>query len=434
MIGIVNKKRFLINTDFALLFFGRLVSDIGHHLYNFAIGWYVLTITSSAAQAGFYMAFGTIIFVILTPVAGVLVDRWDRIKIIYITDYIRGISIFIAGLIILIQPLVSIGNFTINFQDAFPQLVVLYITAFFFSVNGALFSPAVTASIPYLVKDEDLMRANSLNSGMGAFVSILGGLLAGVLYTTLGIGLIFIITSVSYVLSAISEMFIKTKSHEKNQAKLTLALAIKEFGEGFTFILQKQGMLMFVIVVLLINMLAAPLFGVAQPYFFNQVVQSEPWVYSLIGFGFSVGSIVMAIILAGKPTKELVNKPLRRGLLGFTLGVALNGVIVFLYTESIIGLWVMFGLMLVVSVGIGLNITYVNTPIGVALQRYVPKDKLGRVNSIINLMAVGVIPFSTVLAGLAIESLSLPWFYLIVASGMAIAASIAYFSKSLRHF
>jgi len=52
MIGIVNKKRFLINTDFALLFFGRLVSDIGHHLYNFAIGWYVLTITSSAAQAG----------------------------------------------------------------------------------------------------------------------------------------------------------------------------------------------------------------------------------------------------------------------------------------------------------------------------------------------------------------------------------------------
>ncbi|MFZ9139130.1 MAG: MFS transporter, partial [Bacilli bacterium] len=86
----MNKKRFLINTDFALLFFGRLVSDIGHHLYNFAIGWYVLTITSSAAQAGFYMAFGTIIFVILTPVAGVLVDRWDRIKIIYITDYIRG--------------------------------------------------------------------------------------------------------------------------------------------------------------------------------------------------------------------------------------------------------------------------------------------------------------------------------------------------------
>jgi MFS transporter, DHA3 family, macrolide efflux protein len=428
------KKNFLINRDFGLLFFGRLVSDIGHHLYNFAIGWYILTLTSSAAQAGFYMAFGTIVFVVLTPFAGVLVDRWNRIKIIYMTDFIRGISIFLAGLVILTTPVVTLGSWVITFNDALPQLVVLYITAFFFSVNGALFSPAVTASIPYLVKDEDLMRANSLNSGMGAFVSILGGLLAGVLYTTLGIGLIFMITSVSYVLSAISEMFIQTKSHEKNDTKLTIASAVKEFSEGFTFILQKQGMLMFVVVVLIINMLAAPLFGVAQPYFFNQVVQSEPWVYSLIGFAFSIGSIVMALILAGKPTKELVNKPLRRGLLGFTLGVAFNGVIVYLFTEAMIGVWVMFALMLTVSVGIGLMITYVNTPIGVALQRYVPKDKLGRVNAIINLMATGVIPFSTVLAGLAIESLSLPLFYMLVAIGMGLAATLAYRSKSLRHF
>ena len=434
MIGIVSQSRFLINKDFALLFFGRLVSDIGHHLYNFAIGWYVLTITNSAAQAGFYMAFGGIIFVVLTPIAGVLVDRLDRIKIIYITDFIRGVSIFLAGLVIIIQPMFQLGNLSIDLGEPTAQLVVLYITAFLFSVNGALFSPAVTASIPYLVKDEDLMRANSLNSGMHAFVSIVGGLLAGVLYTTLGIGFIFIITSMSYVLSAISEMFIKTKSHEVNAQKLTLQLALKEFGEGFTFILQKQGMLMFVIVVLLINMLAAPLFGVAQPYFFNQVVQSEPWVYSLIGFAFSLGSIVMAIILAGKPTKELVNRPLRRGLLGFTIGVAFNGLIVLLYTESIIGIWLMFGFMMFVSVGIGLNITYVNTPIGVALQRYVPKDKLGRVNSIINLMAVGIIPFSTALAGLLIESLSLPFFYLFVVLGMGIASTIAYRSKSLRHF
>ncbi len=430
----MNKKRFLINTDFALLFFGRLVSDIGHHLYNFAIGWYVLTITSSAAQAGFYMAFGGIVFVVLTPIAGVLVDRLDRIKIIYITDYIRGISIFLAGLVILFQPVIRIGNFQIDFAEPTVQLVVLYINAFLFSVNGALFSPAITASIPYIVQDEDLMRANSLNSGMGAFVSIIGGLLAGVLYTTLGIGFIFMITSVSYVLSAISEMFIKTKSHEKKESKLTLQLAIQEFAEGFTFILQKQGMLMFVIVVLIVNMLAAPLFGVAQPYFFNQIAQTEPWIYSFIGFGFSIGSIVMALILAGKPTKELVNKPLRRGLLGFTIGVALNGLIVYLFIEGLISLWIMFGLMMVISVGIGLNITYVNTPIGVALQRYVPKDKLGRVNSIINLMAVGIIPFSTALAGLAIESLSLPLFYLFVALGMGVGALIAYRSKSLRHF
>jgi uncharacterized membrane protein len=79
-------------------------------------------------------------------------------------------------------------------------------------------------------------------------------------------------------------------------------------------------------------------------------------------------------------------------------------------------------------------ITYVNTPVGVALQRYVPKDKLGRVNAIINLMAIGVIPFSTALAGVVIENLPLPYFYLLVALGMGIASTIAYRSRSLRHF
>ncbi|MGA0097679.1 MAG: MFS transporter [Bacilli bacterium] len=428
------KKAFLINRDFALLFFGRFVSDLGHHLYNFAIGWYVLTITSSAAQAGFYMAFGGIVYVILTPFAGVLVDRLDRVKIIYMTDYIRGFFILFAGFMIVFQPVFQLGNHLINFAEPVPQLVLLYLTAFFFSANGAMFSPAVTAVIPYLVKDEELQRANSLNAALGAMVSIIGGLLAGVLYTTIGIGFIFLITGTSYVFSATSEMFIRTVSHEKNQNKLTLGFAFKEFGEGFAFILQKQGMLIFVIVVLIINMLAAPLFGVAQPYFFNQVVQSEPWVYSLIGFAFSTGSIVMAIILARRTPSALVNRPLRRGLLGFTLGVGLNGLIVFGYEQGIFNMVTLVGLMLIVGFGIGIMITYVNTPVGVALQRYVPKDKLGRVNSIINLMAIGVIPFSTALAGVLIENLPLPFFYGIVALGMGIASLIAYRSKSLRQF
>lgn len=428
------KKHWLINRNFALLFFGRLVSDIGHHLYNFAIGWYVLSLTNSAAQAGFYMAFGGIVYVILTPLAGVLVDRLDRIKIIYITDFIRGISIFTAGLFILFQPDLNLFGFMIDGSSESTQLVVLYITAFIFSVNGALFAPAVTASVPYLVEDADLQRANSLHAGQTALVSIIGAVSAGILYGALGIGFIFILTSVSYLLSAISEMFIKANTHEKNTTKLTLTSAMSEFSEGFTFILKKEGMLSFVLIVLVVNMLASPLFGVAQPYFFNQVVQTDAFYFSLIGFAFSTGSIVMAVILSRKTTDKKVNHPLKKGLFGFTIGVALNGLIVLSFVESWINFIAMYSLMVLVSIGIGLIITYVNTPIGVALQRYVPKDKLGRVNAIINLLAQGVIPFSTVLAGIMIESLSLPLFYGIAALGMAITTWFAYRSVSLKAF
>ena len=174
------KKPMLINRDFALLFFGRLVSDIGYHLYTFAIGWYILSLTNSASQAGYYMAFSGIVFVLLTPLAGVLADRLNRIKIIYVTDYVRGGTILIAGLLILLKPTFSFIGLTIDMNQILSQLVVLYITAFIFSINEALFIPAVTASIPYIVEDSHLQKANSLNAGLRAFVSIVGALSGGV--------------------------------------------------------------------------------------------------------------------------------------------------------------------------------------------------------------------------------------------------------------
>jgi hypothetical protein len=65
---------------------------------------------------------------------------------------------------------------------------------------GALLNLAITASIPYLVKDEELQKANSLNSGLGELVVIVGGLLAETIYTFLGIGVILLIKGISYPL------------------------------------------------------------------------------------------------------------------------------------------------------------------------------------------------------------------------------------------
>jgi hypothetical protein len=94
----------------------------------------------------------------------------------------------------------------------------------------------------------------------------------------------------------------------------------------------------------------------------------------------------------------------------------------------------LYGLSIVVSLGIGVVITYVNTPIGVAIHRYVPKEKMGRVNAIISFMAQGVVPISTALSGWMIDQGSLPLFYLIVVLGMALGSWMSYRSKSLEAF
>ena len=116
----------LKNKNFLLLYFGRLVSNFGNVFYNFAIGWYILSFTESASASGFYIAFGAIVYFILTPFGGVLSDRWDRVKIVYITDFIRGASIVLAGLVIMFNGTISVGNLSIDFSSETFKLVILY--------------------------------------------------------------------------------------------------------------------------------------------------------------------------------------------------------------------------------------------------------------------------------------------------------------------
>jgi MFS family permease len=133
----------LINAQFDKLFWGRLVSEIGHYLYHFAIGWYILDLTSSAAQTGIYLAFTGIIQVIMTPLGGVLVDRWNRVKVIYMTDFLRSGIILLAGLSITFMPIVDMGAFVLD---------SISIPLYFLIVTLSLLTVAILASLSRSLK------------------------------------------------------------------------------------------------------------------------------------------------------------------------------------------------------------------------------------------------------------------------------------------
>jgi MFS family permease len=118
----MKKTLFFTNRNFALLFLGGLVSRLGDSFYNFAISWYILSLTGSPVQAGYYMAFGAVIYLILSPFGGAIVDRLDKIKVIYLTDFVRGISVLVAGLMIF------------SGVEQSTQLIILYITSFIISI------------------------------------------------------------------------------------------------------------------------------------------------------------------------------------------------------------------------------------------------------------------------------------------------------------
>ena len=142
------------NKNFRLVFLGALVSSVGDVLFNFAMGLYILELTHSAFMLSLYGTIGGITWLILAPFGGVLVDRMSRVKVIYLTDFIRGINILLCGMVIL-----WVKN---------PNIIMfcLCLTAVISSANGALFGPASQAVIPLSVEEDELVGANSLMSLM----------------------------------------------------------------------------------------------------------------------------------------------------------------------------------------------------------------------------------------------------------------------------
>lgn len=420
------------NKNFVLLYFGRLVSNFGHIFYNFAISWFILSFTQSPSASAIYMAFGAIVYFILTPFGGVLSDRWDRVKIVYITDFIRGTSIALAGLAIMYNGIVNIGPVTLDFGSSTFKMVILYVTAFIISANGALFSPAVTTLTPYIVGREQLQKANASMHAQNALISIVGTVSAAALYAVLGIGWIFIINGVAYIGSAISEVFINVKTKETNANHLSLKTVFVEMGQGLKYLFSNRGLLIFAIVAVIVNFFIAPVYSIGLPYLYNQILATEPIYYSLIGVTISIGSIVMSLIFTIIRQQERMFKFIAIGFCFWIPLLLIQLLLLYLLLNHHIGFPLFFGLSIAISFLDGIISVFVNTPIGVAFQKYVPKEMLGRVNSMLETVASGLVPLSIALAGLFLEYRPLTELYLISISGFILGTIVFFSSKSVR--
>jgi len=427
------KPSLIKNKNFMLLYFGRLVSNFGNIFYNFAISWFILSFTQSAAAAAFYMAFGAIVYFVLAPFGGVLADRWDRVKIVYITDFIRGTSIVLAGLVIMYDGVLNLPfNLSIDFGSETAKLVILYVTAFIISVNGALFSPAVTAVTPYVVGTEQLQKANASLHAQNAIVNITGTITAAALYAFLGIGWIFIINGVAYIGSAISEIFINVKTKEVTETPLTLKAVFTEMGQGLGYLVKNRGLFVFSMVAVIINFFIAPVYSIGLPYLYNQQLQTEPIFYSMIGVTISVGMIVMSIIFTAIKQQERIYKFISYAFYFWIPLLIVQTTLIYLVLNGIIGFPLFFGLSIATSFLDGLIEVLVNTPIGVAFQKYVPKEMLGRVNSMLSTIVAGLVPLAIALGGIFLEYRSVPELYLIGLFGFIVAGIVFFSSKSVK--
>ena len=396
------KNNVFSNRNYRLVFFGALVSELGALLYSFAVSFYILEISgNSAFLQGLYLALCGIAMLIFTPIGGVLSDRFNKARIMFLCDYVKGGMILLATMLMLLMP------------GAKAHIWILFILGILGNIVSGIFNPAAGALLPHIVREDQLQQANAYFTMKGSLESILGVVLAGILYAALKIQTLFFFVSISFIASGVSEMLIRYE-HKPASERLTLRLAVRDMGDGIRYLKTKRGLLALLAGALFINFFAEPLMGNFTPYFiktdlagapsylFHKVLTPELWS-SVFNVCFGISSLLGAAILSARAQEEKCGHKMASRICVFAGLLILLTVGYWQFVDRGVSLNAFLITLSLGYLAIGFLISWINIPFSTVMMRIVDKDKLSKVGSISTLGSMGLTPIASVLGGMLLE-------------------------------
>ncbi|MBP5153331.1 MAG: MFS transporter, partial [Lachnospiraceae bacterium] len=385
---------------------------------------------NNAFLQGLYLALCGVAMLLFTPVGGVLGDRINKAKIMYVCDYIKGSEIILATVLMLL------------FREPPVHIAILFVLGITGNCVSGVFNPAAGALFPHILDAEQLQQANSYFSMKSSLEGILGVILAGVLYALLPIHVLFFIVGLCFLASAISEGFIRYE-HLASTERLTLKAALRDMGEGFDYLKAQKAIVALIGAILFINFFLAPVTGNFLPFFvktelaaapsylFDSVLKPELWS-SVFSVFLAVSSLIGAFILSSKAPTEKCGH--RVAVLLCFYSVLMIGLTAGYYVFIDRGLSVNAFLitMCVGSFIMGILLSNINIPISTAMMRVVDRDKLSKVNSLLSIGSQGMIPIASVLAGAILELFGSTALLVFCALGFTATAVLTLFNRRLR--
>ncbi len=350
------------NGDFIILALSGLVSDIGSSFTFIASLFLVLDITLpisqefSAQAVALVTIFRLIPTIFIGPFAGVFVDRYDRKKILIISELFSGLSVLVLFFV--------------------HTLVLIYSVVFIGSTIYLFFSPAKGASIPQLVETDQIVRANSVLQTELQVSSFIGPALAGTTIGLVGLKYAFLIDAISYLLSAFILLFIKRNlKPTKSEDKLSARIVVRDLNVGFQAI-KNDRVILFVLITFLFSSIAIGMINPVLAFYLEVSFKLNAQAFGyLLSYTALIG-IVTAIIfsLIGHVKHKLTIIIL--GLFFISVSIVLLG---FAPSLQYPVFWLYLSMTLIGSVNVLINI-----PISSLFQTLIDNKKLGKVSAFMN--------------------------------------------------
>ena len=355
--------------NYRLFFVGQGVSLIGMWMQSVAMSWLVYRLTNSAMMLGVIGFVNQIPAFILSPIAGVYADRWNRRPMLMCTQALLMLqSLTLAGLVL----------------SGAVEVWHLLALAFFSGLVNAFDAPARQSFVVDMIEQkEDLGNAIALNSAIFNGSRLIGPSLAGIIIAATGEGICFLINGLSYlaIIAALRAMTITPKEHTVQKTPV-----LQELREGFTYVYNHVPIRSLLLLVALVSLVGMP-YVVLMPIFAKEILHGGPSTLGFLMAASGIGALTGALFLASRRdfsgTGRLI--PVAAAIFGTGL-IAFSFSRVFIYS---------FALMLMTGFGLMVQMALSNT----SLQTTVDDDKRGRVMSFYTMAFMGMAPFGSLLAG-----------------------------------
>lgn len=351
---------------------------MGTWIQRIALPWYVFRLTGSPFLLGVVSFAGWIPAILLSPVAGAIIDRWDRYKVLLITQVLS-----------MVQALVLTVYYFLGGTDIY---IIIGLSLVLGCIN-AFDIPARQSFVADMVEDKrDIGNAIALNSSLFNGARLVGPSIAGILIAVTNEGICFAVNGASFifVIGSLLAMKVRDKELHKNGQAV-----MKVMREGFAYTFGFAPVRNIMMLLALLSFMGMP-FIVLMPVIAKDVLMGGPKTYGFLMGAMGAGASIGALYLASRKDARGLTRIIAGSSVCFSI----------LLVAFSLSRWLVLSLVLMSFIGLGMILLTASS--NTILQTIVDDDKRARVMSFYTLAIVGIFPLGSLFMGFFADRLGAP--------------------------
>lgn len=368
----------------------QTISLFGSSLVQYAIMWYITLETESGLMMTLYIICGFIPTFLLSPVAGVWADRYNRKLLIILADGLIAMATLILAILFLM---------------GYDSIWLLFLMAAIRALGTGIQTPAVGAILPQIVPKDKLTKVNGANGSIQAVIMFVSPMVSAALLAMASIEIIFFIDVITAAIAIVTLLaFLKISVHEKAAEKQTTSY-YTDFQEGLKYVNSNGFLKRFFLFFAVFLVLMAPA-AFLTPLQVTRSFGGDVWELTAIEIAFSIGMMAGGGIIASwggfrNKVSTMTLASVIMGVCTFALGIIPN-------------FWVYLGFMAL----FGVAMPIFNTPTTVLLQEKIEENYLGRVFGVMGMISTSMMPLGMLIFGPIADFIDIEW--LLIGTGVLI--------------